>query len=73
MSRTSPALEEMRHILKPRGPFLFVEHGRSPMPAYAVIADRSAGSRFRIERMDTGYTKGPKPMALMYEGSARPT
>ena len=25
---------------------------------------------FRIERMDTGYMKGPKPMTFMYEGSA---
>ncbi len=28
-------------------------------------------SGFRIERMDTGYMKGPKPMTFMYEGSAR--
>jgi ubiquinone/menaquinone biosynthesis C-methylase UbiE len=27
---------------------------------------------FRIERMDTGYMKGPKPMTFMYEGEARP-
>ena len=27
---------------------------------------------FRIERMDTGYMKGPKPMTFMYEGQARP-
>jgi ubiquinone/menaquinone biosynthesis C-methylase UbiE len=30
----------------------------------------SAG--FRIERLDTGYMRGPKPLAFMYEGSARP-
>jgi ubiquinone/menaquinone biosynthesis C-methylase UbiE len=29
-------------------------------------------SGFRIERIDTGYMKGPKPMAFMYEGRARP-
>jgi ubiquinone/menaquinone biosynthesis C-methylase UbiE len=29
-------------------------------------------SGFRIERLDTGYTKGPKPMTFMYEGAARP-
>jgi len=29
----------------------------------------SAG--FRIERMDTGYMEGPRPMTFMYEGSAR--
>jgi ubiquinone/menaquinone biosynthesis C-methylase UbiE len=28
---------------------------------------------FRIERMDTGYMKGPKLMTFMYEGAARPT
>lgn len=26
---------------------------------------------FRIERLDTGYMRGPKPMTFMYEGSAR--
>jgi ubiquinone/menaquinone biosynthesis C-methylase UbiE len=28
---------------------------------------------FRIERVDTGYMSGPKPMTFMYEGNARPT
>ena len=32
-----------------------------------------AGAGFRIERLDTGYMKGPKPMTFMYEGSARPS
>ena len=27
---------------------------------------------FRIERIETGYMAGPKPMTFMYEGSARP-
>jgi ubiquinone/menaquinone biosynthesis C-methylase UbiE len=27
---------------------------------------------FRIERIETGYIPGPKPMTFMYEGSARP-
>jgi ubiquinone/menaquinone biosynthesis C-methylase UbiE len=27
---------------------------------------------FQIERLDTGYMKGPKPMTFMYEGQARP-
>jgi ubiquinone/menaquinone biosynthesis C-methylase UbiE len=27
---------------------------------------------FRIEQLDTGYMKGPKPMTFMYEGCARP-
>jgi ubiquinone/menaquinone biosynthesis C-methylase UbiE len=26
---------------------------------------------FRIERLETGYMRGPKPMTFMYEGSAR--
>jgi ubiquinone/menaquinone biosynthesis C-methylase UbiE len=26
---------------------------------------------FRVERVDTGYMKGPKPMTFMYEGCAR--
>jgi ubiquinone/menaquinone biosynthesis C-methylase UbiE len=30
----------------------------------------SAG--FRIEQLETGYMKGPKPMSFMYEGRARP-
>jgi ubiquinone/menaquinone biosynthesis C-methylase UbiE len=27
---------------------------------------------FRIDRLDTGYAPGPKPMTFMYEGSAAP-
>ncbi len=27
---------------------------------------------FRFDRLETGYMPGPKPMAFMYEGSARP-
>ena len=27
---------------------------------------------FRIDRIETGYIAGPKPMTFMYEGSARP-
>lgn len=27
---------------------------------------------FRIDRLETGYIPGPKPMTFMYEGSARP-
>jgi ubiquinone/menaquinone biosynthesis C-methylase UbiE len=30
------------------------------------------GDGFRIERIETGYIPGPKPMTFMYEGSARP-
>ncbi len=30
----------------------------------------SAG--FQFDRFETGYMSGPKPMAFMYEGSARP-
>lgn len=28
---------------------------------------------FELTRLDTGYMKGPKPMAFMYEGAAQPT
>ena len=31
---------------------------------------RDAG--FRIERLETGYIDGPRPMTFMYEGAARP-
>ena len=31
------------------------------------------GAGFRIDRIETGYMPGPKPMTFMYEGSARPT
>ena len=27
---------------------------------------------FRIERLDSGYMRGPKPMTFMYEGKTRP-
>jgi len=36
-----------------------------------AINELIAGSGFRIERLDTGYMKGPKPMTFMYEGCAR--
>ncbi len=29
------------------------------------------GTGFRIDRIETGYMSGPKPMTFMYEGSAR--
>ncbi|WP_342236590.1 class I SAM-dependent methyltransferase [Inquilinus sp. OTU3971] len=29
-------------------------------------------SGFRVDRIETGYMPGPKPMSFMYEGSARP-
>ena len=29
------------------------------------------GAGFRVERLETGYMKGPKAMTFMYEGSAR--
>src|SRR5438445_9467375 len=31
------------------------------------------GAGFRIDRIETGYIPGPRPMTFMYEGSARPT
>jgi ubiquinone/menaquinone biosynthesis C-methylase UbiE len=30
------------------------------------------GAGFRIDRIETGYMPGPKPMTFMYEGGARP-
>jgi ubiquinone/menaquinone biosynthesis C-methylase UbiE len=30
------------------------------------------GAGFRIDRIETGYIPGPKPMSFMYEGSAWP-
>jgi ubiquinone/menaquinone biosynthesis C-methylase UbiE len=36
------------------------------------IADLINGAGFQLERLDTGYMRGPKPMTFMYEGSARP-
>ena len=37
-----------------------------------AIGDLITGAGFRIERLDTGYMRGLKPMTFMYEGSARP-
>jgi ubiquinone/menaquinone biosynthesis C-methylase UbiE len=34
----------------------------------ASLVERSG---FRLERLETGYARGPKPMAFMYEGLAR--
>jgi ubiquinone/menaquinone biosynthesis C-methylase UbiE len=36
------------------------------------ISSLIEGAGFRIERIETGYIPGPKPMTFMYEGSARP-
>jgi ubiquinone/menaquinone biosynthesis C-methylase UbiE len=37
-----------------------------------AIASLIEGAGFRLERLETGYMHGPKPMTFMYEGSARP-
>jgi ubiquinone/menaquinone biosynthesis C-methylase UbiE len=37
-----------------------------------AIASLIEGAGFRLERLETGYIHGPKPMTFMYEGSARP-
>lgn len=37
-----------------------------------AIRELIEGAGFRIERIETGYMRGPKPMTFMYEGSARP-
>lgn len=36
------------------------------------IRDLIERAGYRIERLETGYMKGPKPMTFMYEGRARP-
>jgi cytochrome c2 len=48
-------------------------------PSLADLWGRKAGSLpsferagFRIDRIETGYIPGPRPMSFMYEGSARP-
>jgi ubiquinone/menaquinone biosynthesis C-methylase UbiE len=36
-----------------------------------AIKDLIEGAGFQFDRVETGYMPGPKPMAFMYEGSAR--
>lgn len=36
------------------------------------IADLIKGAGFRIDRLETGYMNGPKPLTFIYEGSAAP-
>jgi ubiquinone/menaquinone biosynthesis C-methylase UbiE len=36
-----------------------------------AIGSLIEGAGFQFERLETGYMRGPKPMAFMYEGSAR--
>jgi hypothetical protein len=38
----------------------------------AAYRKRVEGAGFRLERLETSYILGPKPMTFMYEGSARP-
>ena len=37
-----------------------------------AIGEMIPSAGFRIDRLETGYMRGPKPMAFMYEGSAQP-
>jgi ubiquinone/menaquinone biosynthesis C-methylase UbiE len=37
-----------------------------------AIEESVGHAGFRIEHLDKGYMRGPKPMTFMYEGSARP-
>lgn len=37
-----------------------------------AISELVESAGFGIERLETGYMPGPKPLAFMYEGSARP-
>jgi len=36
------------------------------------IGELMAPAGFSIERLETGYMRGPRPMAFMYQGSAQP-
>ena len=36
-----------------------------------AISSLIEGAGFRVEQLETGYMRGPKPMTFMYEGSAR--
>jgi ubiquinone/menaquinone biosynthesis C-methylase UbiE len=36
------------------------------------ISSMIEAAGFRIDRIETGYIPGPRPMTFMYEGSARP-
>ncbi|MBN1238301.1 MAG: class I SAM-dependent methyltransferase [Gammaproteobacteria bacterium] len=36
------------------------------------MAELIEAAGFAVDRLETGYMKGPKPMTFMYEGSARP-
>jgi ubiquinone/menaquinone biosynthesis C-methylase UbiE len=38
-----------------------------------AVAELIENGGFRIERLETGYMQGPKPMTFMYEGGARPS
>jgi ubiquinone/menaquinone biosynthesis C-methylase UbiE len=38
-----------------------------------TVSELIQNAGFQIERLDTGYMPGPKPMTFMYEGSARPS
>jgi len=37
-----------------------------------AISSLIEGAGFRVDQLETGYMRGPKPMTFMYEGSARP-
>jgi ubiquinone/menaquinone biosynthesis C-methylase UbiE len=37
-----------------------------------AIGELVEGTGFGVERIETGYMRGPKPMTFMYEGVARP-
>jgi ubiquinone/menaquinone biosynthesis C-methylase UbiE len=70
---------EMRRVLKPSGRLLLVEHEMASeagvrlwhlnRPIQSII--ESAESDF--ERLEMGYMTGLRPMAFLYQGSARPS
>jgi hypothetical protein len=42
------------------------------VPPGSAIADLVRNAEFRIDHLETGYMRGPKPMTFMYEGIAPP-
>ena len=60
------AVREMRRVLRSTGRNGGGWHLNRPIQK--LIEDGG----FQFDRLETGYMRGPKPLAFMYEGSARP-
>jgi ubiquinone/menaquinone biosynthesis C-methylase UbiE len=89
----SPALQQMRRVLKPDGRLIFIEHGRSTDPRVAAwqerltplwrrftggchlnrkVFDVITAAGFRIDKLETAYLPGPRPLTFTYQGVAQP-